>query len=58
MSNALIVFAIFFICLLALGLKLLYDIYLGSGRAGSAKSAVPARNRAKAYYQNAEGASD
>ena len=56
MSNAMLGVIVFAACLVLLGGKLLYDMYLGNGRRGSAESPVAARNRLKRYYDQANSA--
>ncbi len=50
MSGELLILVVFIGGLAGIGAKLAYDVYLGEGRKGSAKSIVPARERMKAYY--------
>lgn len=56
MSNALLGVIVFTACLVMLAGKLLFDMYLGSGRRGSAESPVAARNRLRRYYAQTEAA--
>jgi hypothetical protein len=57
MSGEILVLVVFVLGVAAIGGKLAFDMYLGEGRKGSAKSIVPARERMKAYYSS-KGAND